>query len=97
MKGYGKRSASLVEALFMGRQAVRILEASPQDMDAGYDDDEVAQHFAASDRLVEAFRKLDSVLTGQKKQCSACSHGEHAVDGVDPICPCCDADTSSVR
>ena len=92
-----KRCSSLVEALFAGRQAVRILEAAPHDPDFGYDKDEVAQHYAASDRLVAAFRKLDSVLTKQGKQCSACSHGEHAGDGVDPICPCCKADTSSVR
>lgn len=51
------------EALTAGRQAVAILEAEPEDLEGGYDSDEIAQQFAAADRLVAAFRALDRELT----------------------------------
>lgn len=50
-------------ALAKGRRAVEILQAEPHDLDHGYDKDEVAEQYAAVDRLVEAFRVLDRHLT----------------------------------
>lgn len=51
------------KALVAGAQAADILEAEPKDLAGGYDSDEVAQQFAAADRLVEAFRTLHKELT----------------------------------
>jgi hypothetical protein len=68
----------LAQALLAGRQAADILEAMPADEEHGYSRAEEAQQFAAVDRLVEAFRRLDKELTGQPvvarkyARCNAC-------------------------
>lgn len=52
---------ALDRALAAGRLAITILEAPPADPVAGYTDDEVAAHYAATDRLIAAFRQLDNL------------------------------------
>lgn len=51
-------------ALVAGRQAAAILEALPADLGNGYSDDEIAAHYAATERLLVAFRRLDAAVTG---------------------------------
>lgn len=58
-----KTLAALVEE---GRAAAVILEAVPADLEAGYSDDEVAQQYAATDRLLTAFRGIDEHLTATR-------------------------------
>ena len=54
--------AEIESALEAGRRAAAILEAPPDDPEAGYTDDEVAAQYAATDRLVAAFRRLEAVF-----------------------------------
>jgi len=49
-------------ALRSARQAATILEAPPHDPVAGYSDDEIAAQYAATDRLLTAFRQLDAEI-----------------------------------
>jgi hypothetical protein len=51
-------------ALIAGRRAAEILEALPTD-ERGYTDDEIAAHYAATDRLLAAFRALEKELARQ--------------------------------
>lgn len=53
--------SALDKALATGLQAVAILEAPPADPVGGYDSDEIAAHYAATDRLIAAFRQLASL------------------------------------
>ncbi|WUT94738.1 hypothetical protein SUAREZ_90 [Mycobacterium phage Suarez] len=52
----------LADALTRGRQALRILEAPPADLQEGYTPDELAGQYAAIDRLVAAFREVDAAI-----------------------------------
>lgn len=55
---------SVDEALIKGRAAVRIIAAEPEDPDEGFSMAEVAAGMAATDRLVEAFKVIDKLLSG---------------------------------
>lgn len=51
---------SVDEALASGRAAAIILEAPPLDLNHGYTPDEIAAQYAATDRLLAAFRQLEA-------------------------------------
>jgi len=59
--------ANLDEALTVGRLAAAIISAEPDDLYRGYTPDEIAAQYAATDRLVQAFRYLDHTVTGAKR------------------------------
>ena len=50
-------------ALKVGRQAVAVLAALPLG-EVGYTEDEVAAQYAATDRLIAAFQRIDTELGG---------------------------------
>ena len=54
---------TLTDTLRLGRRAAAILEAPPLDPDTGYTDDEIAAQYAATDRLLAAFRRLEQLHT----------------------------------
>lgn len=55
----------LEQARATGREASEVLKALPADLDTGYSDDEVAAQYAATNRLLAAFRELDLALIGR--------------------------------
>lgn len=52
---------TLTDILNLGRRAAAILEAPPLDMTVGYTPDEIAAQYAATDRLLAAFRELEAL------------------------------------
>lgn len=71
---------AIAEALIAGRQAVRILEAEPEDLAYGYTRDEESAQFAAVDRLVDVFKRLDAELAPKPRRYAECNEcGEEVV------------------
>jgi len=54
---------SVAAILADGRLAAAILEAPPDDLDAGYTNDELAAQYSATDRLLHVFHELDQRLS----------------------------------
>jgi hypothetical protein len=58
---------SIGQALAVMRLSVAIITSEPADLFRGYSSDETAEQYAAVDRMVEAFRVLDRLLTRRSK------------------------------
>lgn len=60
-----KKITNIAQALAVMRLSAAIITSEPADLCRGYSAPETAEQYAAVDRMVEAFRVLDRLLTSK--------------------------------
>ena len=59
---------SIDAALAVMRLCVAIIESGPTDLVRGFNADELAAQFSATDNMIDAFHALDRLLTASRKR-----------------------------